>query len=418
LMFAYCHEDDVVDAHLRALDYDATDTFFLAAPDTRFAEPTQDLLARHFPDEEKKVPRFVSEGGNARASVLDARQARQRLGWHPRSWAKGSKAALRARKDPELRHFSLDGFRLSDFVLPSDATLAYRVYNRNAKKLCVVGTSFGAVHTDLEYHVDTTLSEYAVVVFNLLGNGVSWSPSTAGSEKPFPTTKAVTIADNVRAQRLAFLADADLAGRPVDLCYGYSMGAMQSLEWARADPQVRAVAAVCGASGCSDYNAVFLEALIHALESSSSNKLRAFAAIYAGWGVGPAFYRGQHWRPDFASLDDFLDRSYGGGFADDDPDDLLAMVRTWRATPRFSPADLTAINARVLLVPCDNDTYFRLDDILAHELAHLPRAEIAPLRSPAGHRAGDPWRPGLEREHAFITASLRDFMNNNEASSS
>jgi len=430
LMFDYCHEDDVVDAHLRALDSSSSsDTFLLAAPTTRFAESTTDLLARHFPTD---PPAFL--GGSANEAILDATEATRKLDWHPRSWTTGSKAALAARKDPDIRYFSLDGFTTdSGFELPSDASLAYRVYNNSpGKKLCVVGTSFGAVHTDLESLFGTTLSdEYAVVVFNLMGNGVSWSPSTAGSEKRAcdnPAGTVTTVADNVRAQQLAFAADPELKGRPVDLCYGYSMGAMQALEWARTRRQeeVRAVAAVCGGSGCSDYNAVFLEALIHALHddddddpkksslSSSEKKkkkmkkLRSFASIYAGWGVGPEFYRGQHWRPQFASLEDFLERSYGGGFADDEPDDLLAMVRTWRATPRFSPADLNAISARVLLVPCDTDTYFRVEDLEALEKAYVPSCSLRVIKSTWGHLAGNPEQ--LEAEFNFIKAELKSFL--------
>ena len=400
VMFAYCHEDDVVDAHLRALDLVArSETYLIAAPDTRFAEPTEELLDRHFDE------KIETKSREKNFSVLDATKAMNELEWHPRSWNRGSQAAMKARKDPELRQFRLDD---DDKKYPSGAVVTYRVYGEGPK-LALIGTSYGAVHTELEYHIGTTIPmEYTVVVFNLMGNGISYSPSTNGSEMTF---RSPTIAENVQAQHAALQADAQFRDRRIDLCYGYSMGAMQALEWARSF-DVANVVAVCGASGCSDYNAVFVEALIACLTSDASraDKLRTFSAIYAGWGVGVDFYRSKNWQSHFSSLDDFLQNSYGAAFKDDDPDDLLAMANTWRATPRFSIPELQAITANVLLLPCDGDTYFRVDDLALHEGKHIPNATLHVLPSPHGHRAGDPSRPGMESELVFIQSHVHAFL--------
>ncbi|KAH8044486.1 alpha/beta hydrolase [Aureococcus anophagefferens] len=222
------------------------------------------------------------------------------------------------------------------------------------------------------------------------------------------------------------------AGRTVDVAYGYSMGAMQALALARGGG-VAAVVAVCGAAGCSDYNRVFLDALDAALEGGDrSVALRAFALVYAGWGVSYDFYAERAWaRLGFEDLDDFLERSYVAGFATDDPDDLRAMLACWRAAAERPPG-LEAIEARCLFLPCDTDAppgvqrSRRLSRAFEnHEKvvtdapgrrtssgrdrrarSRHPRATLRTIRSPFGHRAGDPWRDGMDAERAFIRAEL------------
>ena len=103
----------------------------------------------------------------------------------------------------------------------------------------------------------------AVLVANMLGNGVSSSPSTCAAYPP-----VVTVDDQARALRRA--CDAAFGpARTVDVAYGYSMGAMQALALARGGG-VAAVVAVCGASGCSDYNRVFLDARDQPLVAGSA----------------------------------------------------------------------------------------------------------------------------------------------------
>jgi homoserine O-acetyltransferase len=74
-----------------------------------------------------------------------------------------------------------------------------------------------------------------IIIPNMLGNGVSDSPSTNAVYVP------ASIADNVHAQ--AALLDT-LGVQRLRLAYGWSMGAMQSLWWAALYPdRVRAVLA-------------------------------------------------------------------------------------------------------------------------------------------------------------------------------
>lgn len=380
VMWAWCAEDDVVDAHVRAVDSQSLEldenfeALLIAAPSSRFQD---------------KDP------------IFDCRRAQVALeGWNPRCWTRGSEAAKRARTDPELRRFDLGGFELESGAMPEGAQLCYTV--RGEGPVILHPTSYGAVHSDLEYNIGPgkTLDtdQYTVVVCNLLGNGVSCSPS---NEPRYPPV--VTVRDNVRMQR-AMLSHEGLL--PLTCVYGYSMGAMQAFEWARSFPDdVASIVAVCGASGCATYNAVFLKALATVLETEMAReaKLRIFATIYAGWGVGYDFYEGR-------DPDAFIESSYIPGFADDDPDDLLAMVRTWRSTPLFDETDLRNFRTRCLIMPCDNDTYFRVDEIKSREAAFIPNVTFAPLMSPYGHRAGDPWRPGMEAEADHVRSHVHDFL--------
>ena len=91
LQWAWCHEDDVVDAHAIAATAPASQLFdgaeprytslLVAAASTRFAEPTADLLAERFG---ARAPAFRGAGND---SILDASRARRALRpWRPRCW--------------------------------------------------------------------------------------------------------------------------------------------------------------------------------------------------------------------------------------------------------------------------------------------------------------------------------------------
>ena len=68
---------------------------------------------------------------------------------------------------------------------------------------------------------------------------------------------------------------------------------------------------------------------------------------------------------------------------------------------------LAAIEARVLLMPSATDLYFRVADNEA-ELPHLAKAELCPIPSIWGHRAGNPM-PNPE-DIAFIRGQVRRWL--------
>src|SRR5262249_34471943 len=136
---------------------------------------------------------------------------------------------------------------------------------------------------------------------NLLGNGLSSSPSNA--PPPFDRGRfpKITLHDNVRLQQL--LVREKLGIERLRLVTGFSMGACQTFEWAAPFPDlVQAAAPVAGAARTGSFNKVFLLSLRRALELDPVfadgfydrppvRGLKAFAAIYAGWGFSEPFYR-------------------------------------------------------------------------------------------------------------------------------
>src|SRR6202035_821343 len=90
----------------------------------------------------------------------------------------------------------------------------------------------------------------------------------------------------------------------VAAAYGCSMGAGQAYHWAALYPDfVQRAIVVCGSARTSGHNLVFLSGLLRTLEAApeyegdgrfgagAAAAVRAFAHIYAGWGLSQDFYR-------------------------------------------------------------------------------------------------------------------------------
>ena len=83
-------------------------------------------------------------------------------------------------------------------------------------------------------------------------------------------------------------------------------------------------------------------------------------------------------------------------------DDINRIVKT-----SDLPQALSAIRARVLLMPGDQDAYFRVEDN-RRELAHLRHGEMRPIPSVWGHRAGNPVMNPEDAE--FIKVNVRRWL--------
>jgi homoserine O-acetyltransferase len=270
-------------------------------------------------------------------------------------------------------------------------------------------TSYGAQHPELEWLIgpggvlDPT--RWFIVQVDQFGNGISTSP---GNAPDYPAL--VTVADNVRAQAQML----DAWGIPHLACaYGWSMGALQAYHWAALFPdRVRRIVVNCGVARTATHNQVFLAGLMAVLEAAPEWQgngrftaepraaLRAFARIYAGWALSQDFYRaGLHLAalalgglgaPD---LEGFLVDGWERRYDNKQAANLYAQLKTWHAADISNggdlPAALRAIRARVLLLPGETDLYFRIADNVA-ELPHLAHAELRPIPSIWGHRAGNP----------------------------
>jgi homoserine O-acetyltransferase len=233
-----------------------------------------------------------------------------------------------------------------------------------------------------------------IVAVNMLGNGVSASPSN------LPGFVNATVAANVRAQADVLTY---LGVRRIALIYGWSMGAMQGLAWAAMYPdRVAAVLAVCGTAHCWPMNRTFLESLIAALPAGKA----AFGRVYAPWAYSARFFREELWRGmGYARREDFLKfwEEDSEGF---DEQDLRAMLWTWLHAG-LTDEQLRGITARVIAMPCDTDAYFTVPEARIEAML-IPRAEVRVLESPYGHCAGAPGR--FAAETAVVEAAMRELL--------
>ena len=320
-------------------------------------------------------------------------------------------------------------FQVGDLPLDSgavlrDARLSWKTFGALAPQrdnVIVYPTSFAAQHPDIEWLIgpDGILdpTRWFIVIPDMFGNGLSSSPSNDPAYPPL-----VTAACNVRAQQ-RFLRESFGIDR-IACVYGWSMGAQQAYHWAALFPdQVERAIVCCGSARTAPHNRVFLEGLRAILEAAPhyagagrfngkpEAALRAFGRVYAGWALSQDFYREHLYRTAFgaADLDAFLAANWDVRFALRDPANLMAHLATWQAADISAgyggdlPAALSAIRARVLLMPGATDLYFRVADN-ALELPHLRHAELVPIPSIWGHVAGNPQRNPVDA--AFLRGQV------------
>ena len=286
-------------------------------------------------------------------------------------------------------------------------------------------TSYSAQAPELEWLIgpDGILdpTRWCIIQPDMFGNGLSSSPSNVAD---YPAL--VTAWDNVHAQR-RLLAEQFGVTR-VACVYGWSMGAQQAYHYAAAFPSgAERIIAICGSARTAVHNQVFLRGLLAVLEAAPEYigagrfsarpeaTLRAFGRIYAGWALSQDFYReGRHLAAE-PDLEAFLTNQWEARWLVRDAANLYAQAKCWdagdiSANPLYGgdlAAALAAIQARVLLMPGETDLYFRTADNAA-ELPHLRQAELLPIPSVNGHRAGNP--NGLAEDKAFIRQHTRRWL--------
>ncbi|HEX5660326.1 MAG TPA: alpha/beta fold hydrolase, partial [Polyangiales bacterium] len=319
--------------------------------------------------------------------------------------------------------FELGTFKLDNGEALPDAKLVYSTYgtlNAARSNVILYPTSYGAQHPDIEWLVGPILdpSRYFIVIPNMLGNGLSSSPSQLPAGTPFEVTHFDNVAAQDRLLRERFGVE------QIALAYGWSMGAQQALHWAVLHPErVQRVAALCGTAKTREHNIVFLRSLEAALHADPTwdgvrftdvptRGFRAFARIYASWAASQAFYRQQLYLSlGYTDLEDYLLRAWEASYRRRDPLDLLAMLRTWIAND-VSRGDslstaLASIRARTLVMPSATDLYFTPEDC-ADDAALIPGARYREIPSSWGHRAGNPYQNPSDAQ--FIRAAVEQLL--------
>ena len=304
---------------------------------------------------------------------------------------------------------------------------AHGTLNEARDNVIVYPCSYTATHEDLAWLIgpDGVLDpqRWFIVVPDMFSNGLS---SSAADADDFPAV--VTMADNVRAQHRLLTEHFGISR--VAAAYGFSMGAGQAYHWAALYPDlVERAIVVCGSARTSVHNKVFLSGLLRTLEVAPEYAgngkfsaeplaaLRAFAHIYAGWGLSQDFYRARLYEtaleaPDLAT---FLKTAWEDSFGACKAANLYAQAVTWNEADISNnglyhgdlEAALGAINAKVLLMPSETDLYFRVADNEA-ELSHLRNGRLATIPSIWGHRAGSP--EGIPADLEFLTSHVRAWL--------
>ena len=315
-----------------------------------------------------------------------------------------------------------------------DCKLAYKTFGAlNAKKdnVIVYPTWYSGQHPDNEWLIGAGLAldpaKYFIIIPNMIGNGLSSSPSN--TPEPYNASRFpnVTAFDNVSLQHR--LVTEKFGIERVKLVTGWSMGALQTFHWGCLYPDmVERILPFCGSAKCSRHNFVFLEGVKAALTADAAwnhgwykekpeKGLRAMARVYAGWGFSQAFYREQLdiKTLGYSSLEDFLVAFWEGFFLPKDANNLLAMLWTWQngdisANPKFGgdfDKALGAIKAKALVMPGSTDLYFPPEDS-QYEVSKMPNAEYRPIPSIWGHFAGGPGTNPVDVK--FLDNSLKELL--------
>lgn len=309
-------------------------------------------------------------------------------------------------------------FELGDVVLQCgltlrDAKLAYKTFgtlNADKSNVIVYPTWYSGQHYDNEWLIGSGMGldpdKYFIIIPNMMGNGLSSSPSNM----PQPYDKSrfphVTFYDNVAMQHR--LVTEQFGIEKIALVIGWSMGAGQTYQWAVSYPDmVERILPFCGSARTSLHNIVFLEGVKFAIQTDAAwnrgwyeeqpmKGLRAVGRVYAGWGLSQAFYREKLYEPmGYSSLEDFLVGFWEGFFLKKDANNLLAMLWTWQNgnignTPGFDgnfEQALASIKAKAIVMPGQTDLYFPPEDN-EYEVKHMPNAEFVAIPSIWGHFAG------------------------------
>jgi homoserine O-acetyltransferase/O-succinyltransferase len=309
--------------------------------------------------------------------------------------------------------FELGNFTLQEGATLRSAKLAYKTYgalNADKSNVIVYPTWYSGQHYDNEWLIGEGMAldpqKYFIIIPNMIGNGLSTSPSNTPEPYNLARFPNVTFYDNVRAQHL--LVTEAFGIEKIALVTGWSMGAGQTYQWGVSHPEmVERILPFCGSAKTSLHNIVFLEGVKAALQADvawqqgwykepPTKGLRAVGRVYAGWGLSQAFYREKTYlQTGHSSLEDFLVSFWEGFFLKKDANNLLTMLWTWQNgnignTPGFNgdfEKALRSIKAKAIVMPAEMDLYFPPEDN-EYEVKFMPNAELKVIKSVWGHFAG------------------------------
>ncbi|GAK42794.1 alpha/beta hydrolase fold protein [Paenibacillus sp. TCA20] len=328
--------------------------------------------------------------------------------------------------------FDLGDVNLQSGVTLPNAFLAYKTYgvlNEKKDNVIVYPTAFGDQHVQNEWLIGNGMAldpqKYFIIIPNLLGNGLSSSPSNTAPPFDRGHFPQVTIYDNVNFQHR--LVTEKFGIEKIALVVGWSMGGIQSFQWAASYPDmVERIAPFCGAARTWPQAYVVLDGMKAALmaaidfDSSKVNQLtsahmRSVGRVYAGWGLSQTYYREGLYRDmGFDALEDFVAGVWDDSFMKMDPHNVLAMLWTGQnadisANPVYKgdfDKALQNIKAQACIMPGSTDLFCTSDEN-EYEAKLIPNAVLHPIESIWGHFAG---RGINSADSKFIDDNLRHLL--------
>ena len=256
-------------------------------------------------------------------------------------------------------------------------------------------------------------------------NGLSTSPSNCDPPYDGPRFPLVTAYDNVRAQHRLLTEHFGVAR--VQLAIGFSMSGQQAFHWGAHYPElVERICSICGSAKTSIHNWVYVSAVRAAMESADGwndgecrtwppRLLRAVMRIAMTMLFSQDWYRAGGFRSAGASRAEEFITGGEALLADWAPMDFYHQLETWlaadvSANPMFNDdfdKALGSIRSRALVMPCDTDMYFRVEDNEL-EVAKMPNAELRVIHSMWGHAAGFPGQN--PDDDMFIDGVVKEFL--------
>ena len=343
------------------------------------------------------------------------------------------------RPKPTLGTFSMDHFKLESGTTLGKAVVVYGTYGTlNAAKdnAVLLPSHYMAQSDGYDWLIGPGRSldpqKHFLIMTELFGNGRSSSPSNTPAPQDGPRFPAVSIRDNVEAQRR--LLEEGLGVHHLRAVVGFSMGAQQAFQWAVSHPGFAdKIVATAGTARTWPHGVLRLEGQIRVLTNDPAFKggdytvqplqgIESTALVWLGWLYSQDWWRRELWRTadpvtgvaSTETLPQYIDTQVKEFFAGADANNLLLQMRTWQThdvgqTPGFggnTQKALASITAPVLYLPSETDLYFPVSDA-REESRWVKKVTLAPIPSLWGHVAGVGPTP---KDLAFIESRLRAFM--------
>jgi homoserine O-acetyltransferase/O-succinyltransferase len=309
--------------------------------------------------------------------------------------------------------YELGDFRLLTGITLPKAKLAYTTHGtlNAAKDNAILFPNFlGGVPEALEVWIGEGRPLDPSKYFFILPNHFGLAPSSSPSNTPPPFDKGafpvVYIADDVIAQHR--LVTEVFGIQELQLILGWSVGALQTYEWAvRFPSMVKRMASIAGAPKPSPWTRLWLHTAIEEPLTSDPAWNNGFytdpQAVQAGarrqghltsLTLPPhGFYSETKatWRTiGFTSVDDFVSRFWEAFWLPKDANDIVLQARKARAADPAAGGDLanalSRITARAFVVAFTGDPMFPPEECKL-DAERIPNGQYREIESDFGHLA-------------------------------